>query len=838
MAVYLVSHTHWDREWYRTFQAFRSRLVDAVDQLLDLVAADEGYRFVLDGQAVVVEDYLAVRPHRRQELVDACREGRIAIGPWYVQPDSLLPSGESHIRNLLEGCRVGGEFGKVSTVAYTPDSFGHPSTFPMLFGGFGLTAFVYWRGNPDTRPEWYRWVAPDGSAIPARHLRAGYFGAAGATAQSVDHLAALARTDGLLMNGFDHARPDADTRGVADALSERLGQTVRRALLDEAVVPPEGDLPEFAGELVGGRDANLLPGVWSARLPLKLRNRECEAALEGWAEPWAALGAALGCPDERPALRLAWRALLQNQAHDSIGGCSVDAVHEQMLGRYDESCELATETTGRLLERLAGLGPGRVSPSGPDLDIAVFNPSPHARSDVVRMALDGFPAFTAANGMPGVHPLLLAGLAPAGYQVDGRPVRVVESEDGRRVRILSGQRAPEVELVVNDLPAFGYRRVRLTAAAPADDEEDAGREIGIDGLGVIAGDDGTLTVQFGDDRFAGLFGVEDVGDRGDSYDHDAVLPSLAPPPLRGIEVTRLRHPAGIQHLRIRRVFAVPSGLDASRKARRPDDVDVVVTTVARVAPGVARLDVEVEVDNQADDHRLRLVFPTGRPVASAWAATTLGVADRPTATPAASGWLHPPPATFPHQGWVAAGGLTVVAPGLPEAEVTPAGTIAITLVRAVGWLGRFSLRSRPVPAAPEMAAPGAQCRGRLRCRVALLGGCDPAAARDAELGLRAVFAGADPLLAEDTATLEIEPQTLVLSAVKPSDDGGVVVRVLNPAAESVPATIRVGGLNLVAARPVRLDEQPAPGPMTTDSGTATFDVPPHGVRSVHLSLAK
>src|SRR5207244_12348862 len=126
--------------------------------------------------------------------------------------------------------------------------------------------------------------------------------------------------------------------------------------------------------------------VRAARLPLRRRNRRAEALLEGWAEPWAALGRALGAPDERPALRAAWRALLQNQAHDAIGGCSQDRVHEQMGARYDAAEELASETATRALERIAGLGAERRSPWGESFDLAVFNPSPHPRTDVVRFA--------------------------------------------------------------------------------------------------------------------------------------------------------------------------------------------------------------------------------------------------------------------------------------------------------------------------------------------------------------------------------------------------------------------------------------------------------------------
>ena len=102
----LVSHFHWDREWYRDFQEFRGRLVDAIDSVLDLVATDPGFRFMLDGQAIVLEDYLVVRPHRRAELEAGLASGRLAAGPWYVQPDSFLPGGETHVRNLLHGRRA------------------------------------------------------------------------------------------------------------------------------------------------------------------------------------------------------------------------------------------------------------------------------------------------------------------------------------------------------------------------------------------------------------------------------------------------------------------------------------------------------------------------------------------------------------------------------------------------------------------------------------------------------------------------------------------------------------------------------------------------------------
>ena len=724
MDCVIVSHTHWDREWYRTFQEFRARLVDAVDTVLDLMDRDPGWSFVLDGQTIVIEDYLSIRPEQADRLAAACRAGRLAIGPWYVQPDSLLPAGESHVRNLLEGRRVGERYGPVSRVAYTPDSFGHPSQFPQIFAGFGLDGFVYWRGNGDELdqlPPVYRWVAPDGTAVVACHLTHGYFAAAYLPDDLPEAVKRLRRVGEemtaagasrlLLMNGIDHALPDTNTAAVARALQEETGWTVTRGRLEDFTTPAiasVGETDRFAGELVGGRMTNLLPGVWSARLELKLRNRAAETALIGWAEPWAAFGRALGLPDERPALRAGWRALLANQAHDSIGGCSQDRVHEQMRARFDEAEELADETTQRLLSRLAGLGPGRAVPWKDEVEVAVFNPSPHDRTDIVRFPLDGYPFTAIKEGQLAVHPLTFASLLGKGITVDGAPARVLLDDDPARIRVVPEQDPWTVEWVAEGVPAFGWRRYRLAPGDAVPDEEDDGRSIAAGGLTVTAEDDGTLTVVIDGRRYQGLCGVEDQGDRGDTYDFDPVPGAIR---LTSLAVTRHRHRNGIEELDVLRIFDVPESLDPKRSARSAETVPVTVRMRARVAPGVERVDLDLTVENTARDHRLRLAFPTGAAGAGASAATTFDVASRPPRPAPTTDWFQPPPSTFPHQGWVYNNGLTVVAPGLPEAEVTPEGTIYITVVRAVGWLSRLDLRSRPEPAGPGLRAPAAQCLG-------------------------------------------------------------------------------------------------------------------------------
>lgn len=863
MRAILASHTHWDREWYRTFQVFRARLIDTVDCLLDICAADPEFRFVLDGQAVVLEDYAEIRPGRVEELRQRCAEGRIVIGPWYVQPDSLLPSGEAHVRNLLLGRSASARFGPVSNVAYTPDSFGHPAQFPQLFAGFGLDAFVYWRGNGeewDRLPAEYDWVAPDGTRLLACHLGRGYFSAASEAASDLPAIvsavaeaskALVDRTRSgviLLMNGIDHHPPDPRAPELARELSSATRIDVRVGSIDEFVADVReaaAERPEHQGELVGARVAPLLPGVWSTRSWIKLANRAAEAALEGWAEPWTAVAAQLGLADERPALHVAWRSLLVNQAHDSICGCSRDEVHEQMRGRFDTALELAEETTTRVLERLAGLDAIRRPPWDDELELAVFNPSPHPRSDVVRFVFDPHP-FVVPSPDPSrmFHPTRLNDLAGVAYTVDGVPARFEPVEEPGGTVLLPDRRIHALEFVARDVPAFGWKRVRVRraealsrAAESIESVLPGSRQAVIEASDsrVALATDGTFEVKLGDGYFTGLGALVSEGDRGDTYDFDAVPGDVCDASV--VHAERLTHPSGLQELLVERVLRVPSGLAEDREHRDDTLVELPVRVRARIAEGVQRIDLTIRIDNTACDHRLRMLFPV-EGATGCQAATTFDVAHRDDRPVDDSQWVQKAPRTFVHQGFVHSGGLCVGAPGLYEAEWNDRA-IAITLLRAVGFLSRHDLRSRPGPAGPGTRTPAAQCQGPLEARIFLLPGLDPGAVRAAELGLRAVPAGPNPMVPAGEPLLEISPAALQLVALKAAEDGeGWVLRVANPTDESHRMHVRLGPTlrsGAAQARPVRLDETPIAPPIILERGMISLEIPPHALRSVRLS---
>ncbi|MGH7711986.1 MAG: hypothetical protein ACREOG_11920, partial [Gemmatimonadaceae bacterium] len=236
--VFVLRHTHWDREWYQPAPVFRKRLVDLIDELL---GERPNAPFLLDGQAIVLRDYLAVRSERAAELKAALQSGRLEAGPWYVLPDELIPSGEALVRNLLAGRRtLRASRAAPPPVLYCPDSFGHPAALPMIAAGFGCRGIIVWRGYGSRRfplGDTARWAAPNGEEALLLHLAPdGYeFGshlpATGADAQRrwsamrrvLEPRAALGIW--LVPNGADHHAPQRDNDAALAALVHAAAPT-------------------------------------------------------------------------------------------------------------------------------------------------------------------------------------------------------------------------------------------------------------------------------------------------------------------------------------------------------------------------------------------------------------------------------------------------------------------------------------------------------------------------------------------------------------------------------------------------------------------------------------
>ena len=427
--IHLVPHTHWDREWYLPFQTFRLRLVSLIDGLLEEMEADPRVRFTLDGQTATVDDYLELRPEAADRVTRLVADGRLAIGPWAILMDEYLVSGETIVRNLEAGIRRAAELGGVMRVGYLPDMFGHVAQMPQILTRAGIGDAVVWRGVPHAIDRHsFTWRSPNGSAVRCEYLYRGYgnardiFDLPDRIEQKLDRYVGEMRPwfgddEILAMYGEDHSIPRPGYAAMVadfDAGQDRFD--VRIETLAEYITKTRGDcLPELSwqGELRSGARANVLMGVASHRIDVKQAAGRAERWLERRAEPLIALHG--GAWPERE-LALAWRAVIEDSAHDSICACSAEETVDQVLARYATAEQVARGLVDATMRSIAR--------SLPVSGWVVWNPSPSQRTDLVQLEAPADHPVTFALADGSVVPVQELDVKAA--VVDDRPIAAAD----------------------------------------------------------------------------------------------------------------------------------------------------------------------------------------------------------------------------------------------------------------------------------------------------------------------------------------------------------------------------------------------------------------------------
>lgn len=684
-----MAHTHWDREWYHPAGRFRQRLVQLVDELIDDPSRAP---FLLDGQAIVIEDYLAVRPERREQLAARLLDGSLEAGPWYVLGDELIAAGEVMVRNLLAGRRILRELGaRAMPVLYSPDAFGHPAALPEIAAGFGLGVIVLWRGYGGARfpaGDTVRWRSPSGASALVVHLPpTGYD--SGATLpvdadeasvrarQVLDTLVPRARTGALLLlNGADHHARQAHWREAMDSLvAAAAGVRVKVGSLaafaaDVASRAARLELPEVSGEL---RDSYgytwTLQGTLASRAAQKRSNALLTRELLRDAEPWAAVARLQHAVNLGPGVRAAWRTLLACHPHDTLCGCSVDEVARAMDVRMADAAVQARgvrdDAIAALLEAArpedrpddrpdgavdnepSDLAPRAVGPAA----LVLRNPLARRRGGVAELTIDTWLADVRVG--PGSSPPAVVPDAPDAHPgVDVMLQRLGRIITDRRIEQARGYprnfrvREDRVLAWVPPLDGYALRLMPLLEGKPVAgsgpiDPNASGQAPVPVRVVEKALDNGLLRVQVvdgrvelasasRDDRWSipAAISFEDAGDRGDLYTHSGFG--------RRVTLDRCRR-ATVVHagplratLRTRWMLRIPS--------RKDDRLD---QSHGRSTGGAHDLDVRVSLDagspavrvhvlgrNFATDHRLRIRFATGVMHAHVVADAAFGPVDR------------------------------------------------------------------------------------------------------------------------------------------------------------------------------------------------------------------
>lgn len=836
MKAHMICHTHWDREWYFTREEFRTKLVRLIDGLLEVIQdVPEYVSFMLDGQTIAIEDYLEIKPYRRQELYKALETGKIICGPWYILPDELLVSGESHIRNYLVGGGVLPQKSRKMKTAYLPDSFGHPCQMPQIVKGLGMDTMVFWRGTANfvKQTEFY-WESPAKDIkTMCVHMPCGYGNCANLSGteeavysrveEMVKSLEAVSSTDVvLLMNGSDHITGQKDIVEIVKAINGKAADfQVELSTLERFIGELKENLPQlqtYTGEFRYGERSMLLGGTLSTRMYLKQKNYQVQKNMEQYLEPLWAAEYLLGRREDTQGYRnYLWKKILENHPHDSICGCSIDEVHREMEARFACVEQLETTLIKDTMQRIGGklYGEG----DGQGISLLLFEPSQDSQPSYVEteLQLDKmlvqeviFAKSIIADYEPElVHPELPKALCITDEEGREIPHVILSMEKGYPTRY-QDHTAPEVYKancikVGMLLPAFSYGLHTLKVQrAEALKTTGNGLNTSSD---TIENEYYTLTFENGAftvvDKKTGIChrGVNrfvDKGDAGDEYtyswplkDRTCTLDSDS------VQIAVSRDGDLRTSLVVTGILRLPESLTEDRKERSEVLIDCPVTVIARLTRGIDRIDFTTWVDNRAKDHRLQVQFPSGIRTKVSRAEDAFHITERSIQVEVPKTWMEYPQSTHPCHGFLnledETGGVSMIAQGITEFEGEQGEKetcLNLTLLRCVGWLSRTDLLTRQGNGGWTIETPQGQCLGEHRFDYSLTyhkgsyedsnvyqvlnKASKPALLWQGETGRE--LAGGGRLL----DFLSHLPGYIRISALKPAEDGkGIILRLFH-----------------------------------------------------------
>lgn len=719
MKIFYVNSTHWDREWYMPFQAFRFNLVEMIDDLIALMEKDPAYKlFCFDGQTVVLEDYAEIAPEGAEKLRRLIADGRLVVGPWYAMPDEFLVSGESLIRNLMTGYALAEQWGgKPWKYGYANDIFGHIAQMPQIYAGFDIHGSYICRGLGATDFNHFVWQAPDGTKCYTSIGSYGSFARAKIEQFGTEDFPQLLkswfekaaqRSDApivLFSNTDDHKKATPQTPKVLQMIRELFPNSevvdADLSVMTQELQKYETVLPVISGELnrpqIGGekgRNMKLLYHCLSSYYPLKQENDACQNLLEKRIEPMLAISQIEGDPIRHRYVDVAYRYLLQNHPHDSICGCSADQVHKDMLYRYDQ----VKEISDRLYERFLEFRP---SGTGEDYALRVYNFTPMPRKRFVTAAIDFFSDYPCSKGGYALkeHRNNFKLYNEKGDEI---PYQLVSVDRNVKKRVAERFQAEETFDVYTicfeaELPAFGFSAYRISpcketvvypGSLPCGDNW-----VENDWLRLEIRPNGELDIT---DKRTGrtykrLHQFSDCAETGDGWRHEAPVNDCVFSGFGSQTTVSLvsRGPALVT-FRIEKTILLPECMDGGTYTRSMEKKPLAVEYTVCVRRDSPAVEIALAVKNNIKDHRLQLRFPTGVGSDTCFAGQAFYCVERKTgADPETASWLDPEcveknmNGILGTRGCDGAGLAFVSAQGLHEGGVDndPESTMAITLFR-------------------------------------------------------------------------------------------------------------------------------------------------------------
>ncbi|WP_088839242.1 glycoside hydrolase family 38 C-terminal domain-containing protein [Listeria sp. ILCC792] len=733
--VFVVPHSHWDREWYFSIEDSNTLLSENLSQLLHFLERQPEFKtYTFDGQMSVVEDYLKYTPEDGQRIKKLVQENRLHVGPWYTQGDTLLVQTESTIRNLLIG-KLGAEaLGHSMDIGYLPDVFGQNAYLPSIFRRFGLSYSVFQRGvyNEQVSEDLnFNWIAPNGEGIKTNNLFFGY-GPGKFLSSEEDYvektllpiLEALeaknpAHVPLLLPAGGDQVFVRKHFPQVVEELNKRDWHyefilSDYESFMEKAWECPHAT--EISGELIACQKSRIHNTIRSQRMDIKILNAKVEEKLYQQLEPLAVLSKDLGGNYPQNWINHCLKLLFDVHAHDSIGGCNSDETNREIMNRLfkveriidDQINILKKQISRAVLGEESGVLAFHLSPKSVEkqVDFVVFTHSKQVRlTDIVGNILNQV-------------------IRKQEYISGGTQVKV--TADGEVQVELPGYYRTEITARVH-FEGFGYRKLQLDetsaevlALTEATSIRNEFYEICVAGGQIeLRRADGTVRKNF--------FDFENCADGGDSYDFSPIEGNEANFS-NGFHILEVKESAEESQMVVETEVAVAKNLEQANALTE----QMKIQTTIRLTKNSDLIHLAHKLDNQTKDHRIRMRFASENKAGTSFADQGYSLLERQNNNPYLSNWkelgfAESPQAIYPLERLVVtpdeAGHLAVYPKGLKEYEATNQH-LFITLFRSVGLLGRDDLAWRPGRASginnKVVETPDAQMQGEwifeLSCR--------------------------------------------------------------------------------------------------------------------------
>jgi alpha-mannosidase len=706
---------------------------------------------------------------------------------------------------------------------------------PQLLTLGGFKSFWFFRGVPrQDHPSEFLWEGIDGTRIAAFWLPYGY-GLLYSTPKDPtafrtfmsNRFQSLTRNsrgtaDRVGLSGADVSEPEDHLVPNVEAFNRdpKAPFAIKIAVPAEfeAVAARRPDRPVFKGEL-----NPIFQGIYSSRIELKGWMRLMERQLLT-AEKLSALASWLGSPADPESILSVWEPVLFNQTHDLASGVMTDHVYEDTIRSYEYARRRSDEIIDSRWQVLAA----RIDTQGPGTPVVVFNTLGWPRSDIAEVDV-GF----GESGVSGVT-VTRAG----GESVPSQILQAAHYAHG-------GLKTARIAFIARDIPAMGYctyhvapTRGTASAAAPGSSTSTSGGALLENGLYRVtldptSGAVTSLRVKPGDwEALAGRGNVvarqQDRGDLWELYKgldggSRIAMTTRQPVPQRGNAVFSDEgkgEPGTVRSGPVLSEFQVARPFGSGR-----------LTTTVRVYQGLRRIEITTALVNNEKFVRYQVLFPSTISGGKATHEIPFGAIERPAGI------------EFPAQNWVDTSdgrhGLALLNVGLPGNLVTD-GTMMISLLRA-HTLGAYGFGGGYEPGMPSET--GFQLGQERTMRYALVPHSgdwrEARVFRDGwELNHPLICRKVIPhngSLPSRWGLLEVSNPNVVVSALKPGQDGQTYLRVYEASGQPAPGLTVKLHAKVIAAGNTNLLEDAGPE-LKVEDNTVSFDLGPYQIKTIRLRL--